>query len=194
MIQDTISKINQIDCYNSEKFKVEREGNGGIEKTGQQCKQRDDNALWTLERKIKYRHRWRSKALRGLDRIKAINNENRPTNCRAFRVSLTPCQVVLASSWRAFTDAFSSCNIGVACYFYNWANTNQKAILERSRWPCFWSFGFSSLLPPVALDCRLDQGEGKGDEEAEDEPDVDHLGVRGGGQLLDFAREDGRHH
>ena len=45
MIQETISKVNQIDCYNSEKFKAEGEGNGGIEKTGQQCKQRDDNAL-----------------------------------------------------------------------------------------------------------------------------------------------------
>ena len=46
----------------------------------------------------------------------------------------------------------------------------------------------------MALNCRLDHSEGKGDEEAEDEPDVDHLGVRGGRQLLDLAREDGRHH
>ena len=59
--------------------------------------------------------------------------------------------------------------------------------------PCFWSFVIGRVVP-VALDCRLDHSEGEGDEEAEDEPDVDHLGVRGGGQLLDFAREDGRHH
>ena len=57
------------------------------------------------------------------------------------------------------------------------------------------------LFPPsffiflsVAFYGCLDQGEGKGDEEAEDQPDVDHLGVRGRRQLLDLAREDGRHH
>ena len=50
------------------------------------------------------------------------------------------------------------------------------------------------ILLPVALDGSLDQGESKGDEEAEDQPDVDHLGVRGWRQLLDLAREDGRHH
>ena len=34
----------------------------------------------------------------------------------------------------------------------------------------------------------------KGDHLAEDEPDVDHLDVRGGGQDLHLADEDGRHH
>ena len=34
----------------------------------------------------------------------------------------------------------------------------------------------------------------EGDNQAEDEPDVDHLHVRGGGQLLYLAGEDGGHH
>ena len=34
----------------------------------------------------------------------------------------------------------------------------------------------------------------EGDYEAKDQPDVDHLHVRGGGQLLDLAGEDGGHH
>ena len=34
----------------------------------------------------------------------------------------------------------------------------------------------------------------KGDHLAEDEPDVDHLDVRGGGQTLHLADEDGGHH
>ena len=46
----------------------------------------------------------------------------------------------------------------------------------------------------VAFDCSLDQGEGEGDEEAEDKPEVDHLGVRCWWKLLDLAGEDGRHH
>ena len=45
----------------------------------------------------------------------------------------------------------------------------------------------------MALNCRLDQGEGKRDEEAEDEPDVDHLGVRCWWKLLYLACEDGCH-
>ena len=40
----------------------------------------------------------------------------------------------------------------------------------------------------------MDQGEGERDKKAKDEPDVNHLGVRGWRELLDFAREDGRHH
>ena len=34
----------------------------------------------------------------------------------------------------------------------------------------------------------------EGDNQAEDQPDVDHLHVRGWGQLLYLAGEDGRHH
>ena len=34
----------------------------------------------------------------------------------------------------------------------------------------------------------------EGDNQAEDQPDVDHLHVRGGGQLLYLAGEDGGHH
>ena len=45
---------------------------------------------------------------------------------------------------------------------------------------------------------RLDHGPedhlGEGDHQAEDQPQVDHLHVRGGGQLLYLAREDGGHH
>ena len=53
---------------------------------------------------------------------------------------------------------------------------------------------FFFVFLPVAFDGSLDQGEGKGDEEAEDKPDVDHLGVRRWWKLLDLAGEDGRHH
>ena len=34
----------------------------------------------------------------------------------------------------------------------------------------------------------------KGDKQREDQPDIDHLHVRGGGQFLYLAREDGGHH
>ena len=34
----------------------------------------------------------------------------------------------------------------------------------------------------------------KGNQLANDQPDVDHLGVRGGGQALHLADEDGRQH
>ena len=34
----------------------------------------------------------------------------------------------------------------------------------------------------------------KGDNQGEDQPDIDHLHVRGGGQFLYLAREDGGHH
>ena len=39
----------------------------------------------------------------------------------------------------------------------------------------------------------MDYREGEGDEEADNEPDIDHLGVRRGGQLFYLGREDGRH-
>ena len=44
------------------------------------------------------------------------------------------------------------------------------------------------------LDCSSQDDLKEGDNQAEDQPDVDHLHVRGGGQLLYLAGEDGGHH
>ena len=46
----------------------------------------------------------------------------------------------------------------------------------------------------MPLNSCLGKHEGEGDEEAEDEPHVDHLRVRRWRQLRYLAREDGRHH
>ena len=45
-----------------------------------------------------------------------------------------------------------------------------------------------------ALDDSSQDDFEEGDDQTEDQPDVDHLHVRGGGQLLDLAGEDGGHH
>ena len=44
------------------------------------------------------------------------------------------------------------------------------------------------------LDCSPEDDFKEGDNQAEDQPDVDHLHVRSGGQLLYLAGEDGGHH
>ena len=56
-------------------------------------------------------------------------------------------------------------------------------------------FWFTDLTAAVCtLDgCSEDDFE-EGDNQAEDQPDVDELHVRGGGQLLYLAGEDGGHH
>ena len=47
---------------------------------------------------------------------------------------------------------------------------------------------------PVTLDSSLYDDCSERDEQTEDQPGVDHLGVRGGGEGLYLAREDRRHH
>ena len=49
------------------------------------------------------------------------------------------------------------------------------------------------MFVPVALGGSLHHREWEGDEKAEDEPEVDHLGVRRWWQLRDFACENRRH-
>ena len=44
------------------------------------------------------------------------------------------------------------------------------------------------------LNCGSEDNFKEGDNQAEDQPDVNHLHVRGGGQLLYLAGEDGGHH
>ena len=44
------------------------------------------------------------------------------------------------------------------------------------------------------LDCSSQDHFKEGDYEAKDQPDVDHLHVRGGGQLFDLAGENSGHH
>ena len=53
---------------------------------------------------------------------------------------------------------------------------------------------FFFLILSVAFNGRLNQGERKRDKEAEDQPEVDHLGVRRWWELLYLAGEDCRHH
>ena len=60
--------------------------------------------------------------------------------------------------------------------------------------PCPFLKCFFFLVLPVTFNACLDQGERKRDKEAEDQPDVDHLGVRRWRELLDLAGEDGCHH
>ena len=57
-----------------------------------------------------------------------------------------------------------------------------------------WLKCFFFLVLPVTFNACLDQGESKRNKEAEDQPDVDHLGVRRWRELLYLAGEDGRHH
>ena len=52
----------------------------------------------------------------------------------------------------------------------------------------------SRLILPLVLHSSEKDNLSKGNHLAEDEPDVDHLDVRGGGQALHFADEDSRHH
>ena len=53
---------------------------------------------------------------------------------------------------------------------------------------------FFFLVLSVAFNGRLDQGERKRDKEAEDQPEVNHLGVWRRWELLYLAGENGRHH
>ena len=56
-------------------------------------------------------------------------------------------------------------------------------------------FWFTDVTAAVhTLNCSSEDDFKEGDNQAEDQPDVDHLHVRGGGQLLYFAGEDSRHH
>ena len=58
-----------------------------------------------------------------------------------------------------------------------------------------WILRFADLAFAVqTLDCRSQDHLKEGDNQAEDQPDVDHLHVRSGGQLLYLAGEDGGHH
>merc|ERR1712004_892979 len=56
------------------------------------------------------------------------------------------------------------------------------------------NFPITLLLLPEILDGSEKHHLGKGNQLAENEPDVDHLDVRGGGQALHLADEDGGHH
>ena len=53
---------------------------------------------------------------------------------------------------------------------------------------------FVNVFLSVAMYCLLNQSEGKRVKETDDQPDIKHLGVRGGGQLLHLARQDRGHH
>ena len=54
---------------------------------------------------------------------------------------------------------------------------------------------FTDLTVAVdTLNCSSEDDFKEGDNQAEDQPDVNHLHVRGGGQLLYLAGEDGGHH
>ena len=56
-------------------------------------------------------------------------------------------------------------------------------------------FWFTDVTAAVrTLNCSSEDDFKEGDNQAEDQPDVNHLHVRGGGQLLYLAGEDGRHH
>ena len=56
-------------------------------------------------------------------------------------------------------------------------------------------FWFTDVTAAVhTLDCSSEDNFKEGDNQAEDQPDVDHLHVRGGGQLLYLAGKDGGHH
>ena len=58
-----------------------------------------------------------------------------------------------------------------------------------------WLLRFADLAFAVqTLDCRSQDYLKEGDNQAEDQPDDDHLHVRGWGQLLYLAGEDGGHH
>ena len=50
------------------------------------------------------------------------------------------------------------------------------------------------MIPSMILHGCEEDNLSKGNHLAEDEPDVDHLDVRGGGQALHLADEDGGHH
>ena len=50
------------------------------------------------------------------------------------------------------------------------------------------------VVLPEVLHAGDDDHLGEGSQLAEDQPDVDHLDVRGGGQALHLAYEDGRRH
>ena len=51
-----------------------------------------------------------------------------------------------------------------------------------------------SLILPQVLNCSEENNLRKRHKLTEDQPDVNHLDVRGGGQALHLADEDGRHH
>ena len=58
-----------------------------------------------------------------------------------------------------------------------------------------WLLRFADLAFAVqTLDCRSQDYFKEGDNQAEDQPDVDHLHVRSGRQLHNLAGEDGGHH
>ena len=75
-------------------------------------------------------------------------------------------------------------------------------ILHCDVWAVFYWFLFMDdvvfqrilLLFPKVLHGSQEHHLGKGNQLAENEPDVDHLDVRGGGQALHLADEDGGHH
>ena len=56
--------------------------------------------------------------------------------------------------------------------------------------PCFTDVAAAAQT----LNCSSEDDLKEGDNQAEDQPDVNHLHVRGGGQLLYLAGEDGGHH
>ena len=53
---------------------------------------------------------------------------------------------------------------------------------------------FMTIIPSVVLHSSEENNLSKGNHLAEDKPDVNHLDVRGGGQALHLADEDGGHH
>ena len=77
-------------------------------------------------------------------------------------------------------------------------NLTRRSLLDGTKFfllvlvDIFW---FTDVAAAVhTLDCSPEDYFKKGDNQAEYQPDVDHLHVRGGGQLLYLAGEDGGHH